>query len=808
MKNLFKFFTLFLFLSIHPLYSDSGPQYYRTAVHNGNRVKTVFGNWGVIGQPVDTRPRGAWKYESNGYIGDVSLFVGAEVKVTNTLSFHSVVTCPVARPSKNPDQSPGGDPWTFMPVSGYFNPNQQSIAMNDDPNSWPLQWPDKMNDATDPGWSGSWNGYFGKRASANQESYFVMDDNNDLRFNFKGNNTIGGLGVAFKPDSNNTSRNGLGLTVSVRGMQWNQTLAQDNIFWLYEITNTGTTTYNRAVFGMLVGTYVGVTGNYDAKEYDDDWSFYSPAENITYTGDYPRNNARNPFWVGGVGMVGYAFLESPGNPYDGIDNDDDVQKWNPSSTAPLFTASDFDSVLITAGSKIVLIDDNFKRRVITVPATDTTVTTRGASIAIQPGITKLSEGGLVGSSTINPNAYDGIDNDLDGIIDENYYLHYRQVKLSGDTPPKTLIDILRPLRHYDYVNNPISDPYSMIDERRDDLIDNDQDWNLSYDDVGRDGIADPENPDYGENDGLPTSGYLANGEDTGLNGEPNIDKTDVDESDQIGLTSFLYFTPSNGVDLRDDESLWKQLAPGYFSVPASIENNEPIAGEDGDFIYGSGYFPLVSKKIERLSLALVYGGGNGGSRDDDIADLLKHKKTVQKIYDANYQFPIAPDPAPTLTAVPEDGAVKLYWDRRSEDAVDPVLKYKDFQGYKIFKATDRELNDAFNVTNADGILKGYNPAFQFDKNDSVSGYFRAPAEVFQDQEGFTFNLGSNTGLLHDTTDTDVINGRRYYYVIVAYDNGDEATGIMPSQNSWKITVDQSGRITSTSSNVAIVTPGP
>lgn len=790
------------------LFGQSGPQYYRSAVHNANRVKTVFGNWGVIGQPTDTRPRGAWKYESNGYIGDVSLFVGAEVKTANNIKFHSVVTCPVARPSKSPDTSPTGDPWTFMPVAGYFNPNNQSIAMNDDETSWPASWPDKMNDATDPGWSGSWNGYFGKRASANQESYFVMDDNNDLRYNFTGNNTVNGIGVAFKPDSVNTSRNGLGLEVRVRGLQWNQTLAQDNIFWLYEISNTGTASYDRAVFGMLVGTYVGVTGNTDFREYDDDWSFYDVKENITYTGDYPRNNSRNPFWVGPVGLVGYAFLESPGNPYDGIDNDDDVSKWIPASTFPKFVSTDFDSVLMTPGKQIVLIDNNFNRTTVTLTASDTTVTTRGLTITIKPGTTKLSEGGLIsasGSIIINPNAYDGIDNDLDGIIDENYYLHYRQVKTDPGPPVQTLIDILRPVR---YRNTVVDAPTSMIDERRDDRIDNDNDWNINFDDVGRDGVANPTAPDFGENDGLPTSGYDNSGFDTGLPGEPNIDKTDVDESDQIGLTSFQYFTPSNDVDLRSDEDLWTRLQPGFFSVPKSIVNNKPEYGQDGDFIYGSGYFPLISKKIERLSLALVYGGGNGGSREDDIADLLKHKKTVQKIYDANYQFPIAPDPAPKLTAVPGNGFVKLYWDRRSEDAVDPVLRYKDFQGYKIFKATDREFNDAFDVTNADGIKKGYSPAFQVDKNDSVQGYFRAPAEIFQEQEGYTYFMGKNTGLVHDTTDYDVINGRTYYYVLVAYDNGDDVAGIMPSQNSWKITVDQSGRVRSTSGNVAIVTPGP
>lgn len=780
--------------------AQSGSQYYRSAVHNANRVKTVFGNWGVIGQPVDTRPRGAWIYSTNGYIGDVSLLVGAEVK-KDGFSFHSVVTCPVARPASvfdTDDKSGGGKPWSFMPVNGYFNPAKQSIAMSDDKSTWPTSWPDKSNDAFDPGWQGSWNGYFGKRASANQESYVVMDDQNDVRFNFAANNNVGGVGYSFKPDSTNLTRSGLGLDVKVRGMQWSQFLAQDNIFWLYEITNTGTTNYDRSTFGMIVGTLVGVTGTQLFNEYDDDWSFYDVYENITYTGDFDRNCTRNPFWQSTVGMVGYAFLESPGNPFDGIDNDGDVEKKVAGPNTSLYVSSDFDSTLISAGSNVVLIGNDFSRTVVTVGATTTTYTTRGGTVQVVPGSTKLAEGNVItvsGTSTINPNAYDGIDNDLDGVIDENFYLHYRQVKTDPGPPVQTLIDILRPVHHLAYTPTATGGPYSMVDERRDDGIDNDKDWNINFDDTGADGIIDPTSPDAGEKNGLPDSG------------EPNFDKTDVDESDQIGLTSFLYFTPANDVPLGDDELMWLRMNPGFFSVPKSIVNNKPEFGQDGDFIYASGYFPLLSKQTERFSLALVYGGGNNGSRQDDITDLLKHKQTVQKIYDANYQFPIAPEPVPTITAVPGDGKVQLYWDRKSEDAIDPVLKIKDFQGYKIYKATDYEFNDAFGVTDANGVRKGYKPSFQVDLNDSISGYYRAPDAIFDDAAGFTYFLGKNTGLVHDTTDTEVVNGKTYYYVIVAYDKGDEVTGIFPSENGWKIDIDQAGRVRGTSQNVAIVVPG-
>ena len=71
-----------------------------------------------------------------------------------------------------------------------------------------------------------------------------------------------------------------------------------------------------------------------------------------------------------------------------------------------------------------------------------------------------------------------------------------------------------------------------------------------------------------------------------------------------------------------------------FDTPSSISNGEPIAGEDGDFMYGSGFFPLRAGQTEYFSIALVYG--------DDKDDLVRNKKTVQNIYDNDYRFAKAP----------------------------------------------------------------------------------------------------------------------------------------------------------------------
>ena len=786
MKYNIKAFILFiLMIIVSSVSAQSGREFRRSAVMRGNLVKSVFGNWGVIGQPASAGARGAWIHDNNGYIGDVSPMVGIEVK-TEGQTFHSVVTCPISRPSRQHELSPVGDAWGFEPTAGFLNENQEGVALYSDPASWPPFWPDKLDDIEDPGWAGFWNGFRGKTTTAAEECYFVMDDQNDQEFNFAANNQ---WGVDFKPDSADPTKNGLGLKVKVRGMQWPDFLAQDCIFWLYEITNTSTVDYSKVVFGMLVGTYVGVTSTEDFHEYDDDYSFFDVEKDLTYTADFDDDASRNPRWSGDVGVVGYAFLESPGNPFDGIDNDGDAdENLNIPGTGPFFTEEDFIERTIQAGEDVVLIDQKYNREVVEMPTDQTIFVTRGDSITVIPGQTVLVEGNVIlqdGRETINPNAYDGIDNDLDGLIDENYYLHYYQIR--KDQEGNILIDNLSPVRYKDYISGIGLDDL-LIDEKRNDGIDNDGDWNPEFDDIGADGLIGTN--DKGEGDGFPTLG------------EPNFDQTDVDESDQIGLTSFEYFAPAGEFSMADDEELWQRLAPGFFDVPESIVNNRPEQGEDGDFIYGSGYFPLPAGETRRFSLALVFG--EGGGPEVEIEDLLKNRETVQKIYDSDYNFPPPPE-KPTLTAVPGDGKVTLYWDRRAEKSFDPVLKVNDFEGYKIYKATDNNFNEVFEITDADGRPISYSPLEQYDLDNDIDGYFQSGSELYQQSRGAGFYLGDNSGLQHSFVDDHVENGRRYFYAVVAYDRGDSENDIFPKENNKRIDILPSGEV-KTFQNTAVVIP--
>ncbi|MFZ0389594.1 MAG: hypothetical protein WAN36_03970 [Calditrichia bacterium] len=784
---------------------QSGAVYRRSGVLDGNQVKTVFGNWGVIGQPATRGPRGAWIYDTNGYIGDVSPLVGAEVRgeylyngVWRDTSFFWVIDCPANRPSNGGfDESNTGVRQAFEPVRGYFNEASGRPALSSDPETWPPFWPDKMDDVEDPGWPGSWNGMFGKTPNADLETYFVMNDDADNEYNLPEQNADN---IRFLPDPSNPNRHGLGLEVKVRGLQWQQILAQDNIFWVYEITNKGEKLYPRTVFGMLVGTYVGVTGADDSpQEYDDDWSFFDVGEDLTYTGDYPDDNSRNPFWQGDVGLVGYAFLESPGNPYDGIDNDNDAEEGDITNSL-LFVESDFEPTTFVNGSNLVLTDpDNFERTVVTFPSGQDTfmVNSMGKSYTLIANQTMLVEGNVVvvnGQQQVNPNAYDGIDNDLDGLIDENYFLHYRQRRV---TPAGVvLFDILNPLRHVNYVTGQ-GEMDQMLDERRDDGIDNDNDWSrnpetgeLIYDDdgnliddVGRDGL--PGTGDPGEYDGVPTPG------------EPNFDRTDKSESDQIGLSSFEYFAPAGDIAMWDDVEMWNRLRPGFFDVPESIQNGRPVAGEDGDFTYGSGYFPLTAGQTERLSLALIYGW--------TVEDIIKKLQIVRQIYDSDYRFPVAPL-KPQVTAVAGDDSVVIYWDRSAERSFDPVLRKFDFEGYRIYRSTDPNFNDARVITNSAGNIVAYKPIAQFDLIDNISGWYYPPNDIYQDLQGWSYFMGNETGLQHSWVDYDVENGRTYFYAVVSYDQGDEETGIIPSESIKKITQTSQGGFEFDDNTVA-VTPG-
>lgn len=748
-------------------------EYYRTSqgdfsnrkvnVHSGNQVRTTFFNYGLVGRINAAQDYGGeWPINSGHfYVGDISVMVGAEIELPDGRIITPVTVSDGPRGSNEEDPTDPTIKWTWEPLAGFDNPDTNTVAMSQQPNSWPASWPDRLGDANDPGWPGQWNGFFGKdQFNADQESYWVMDDSQDKEWIQPPYN--------FFPDANDTTRGGLALLSNVRGLQWSQTLAQNTIFWLYDVTNIGTTDYDKAVFGMIVGTTIGGDG-----DTDDDNSRFDAEADLTYSWDFDDvgNTGFDP------GYMGYAFLESPGNRNNGIDDDNDEP-----AIASEITVDVFSPRQINAGDDLVLIDyeDAFYARTVeTLTGSGLTLTVGDTTFNIQPG------------DVLTEVPFNNIDDNFNGLIDE-----YTEIPDNGiDDDRNGLVDEENPqigLGYINYLSGESRGSYTLIDEGRDDGIDNDGDWNPAIDDVGLDGK--PDTNDEGEGDGLPTSGFrIVNGRpvDTGLPGEPNIDKTDIDESDQIGLTSFYFFTPFNLVRLRNDNQLWTILEPGNF--------NDAVQNVDGDFIYGTGYFPLAAGQTERISLAFFFG--------DNLQDIFRTKETVQLIYDNDYNFAKAPL-LPTLRAFAGDQTVTLYWDTKSEESFDQLSQVVtgdpfDFEGYKIYRATFPSWDETGVVTNVFGSRVADVPIAQFDIVNSDSGFFPS----VDPGTGSVFYLGDNTGLVHTFTDTTVDNGFTYFYAVTAYDRGINTADqqLQPAETSKFAAITQGGEI-ELGSNVVAVRP--
>ncbi|MCU7494428.1 MAG: hypothetical protein HF314_15895 [Ignavibacteria bacterium] len=613
-----------------PLDMRGNRKYRKESTHNGNNVETLFYNFGEVAW-WGRQPSGVWpKGSGHSYMDGISPIVVAEVKGASGKAIH----IDEAGYRENMDVSPTGIERGWQPRPGYANPNQDEIALSDKPKTWPEKWADK-----DESWNGYWNGYFGKRTNADQESWYVVDDQADD-------------GQDFYPDSTDRSRRGLGLKMGVRGFQWSNLLAQDLIFWHYEITNEGTTDYDKIIFGMYVDC--GIGGYNDS---NDDLANFDTLNNIAYSWDY--NGIGDGGWAP-TGYAAYAFLESPGNSTNGIDDDHD----------------------------------------------------------------------------------------------------------------------------------------GMTDESREDGIDNNSNWNAETDDVGLDGV--PGTGDFGEGDGKPTSGWQQPGLvpgaptgpvnkygliDTNEPGEPGIDKTDKDESDQIGLTAFDGFYVGSGVAFRNDDIIWERMSYHHFVTQTLFGN---VA-----FLFGSGPFILRSGSTERFSLCLVFG--------QDLQAIQRNKITVQSIYNNNYNFARPPD-KPTVTAVAGDKKVTLYWDNKAEKSYDSFLKKYDFEGYKIYKSTDPGFLDARLITDGYGDATIFKPSAQFDIQNDVKGFFPL------DFHGVKLYMGDNKGLQHSWTDYDVINGQTYYYAVVSYDKGDASIGLYPSEVTKVVIRDLAGNVT-LDKNTVMVVPG-
>ncbi len=287
---------------------------------NGNRVFEVFRNHGEIGfwsparQNLDASdwPAGG---DPNPYLDGIAIVVGGSVVDTLGNRVHMVT----ANYREEIDRSPDLETiWGWQPIPGYLNFNRINAvgarepipAASNDPTSWPPDgWPDQP-DYFDAQGNVEWNGRFGRgQFNAQLEAYYIMDDALDKEF-------------GYVPVTSEPERGGLGLRANVRLYQWVHPLAQDVIFAEFGISNLS---FDKDIDSTAFGWWLdnGIGGD----TFDDDNGLFARAEDesgrkldlaITFAPEGAVDVSGVP-----TGLAGYGFLESPGIPFDLIDNDDD-----------------------------------------------------------------------------------------------------------------------------------------------------------------------------------------------------------------------------------------------------------------------------------------------------------------------------------------------------------------------------------------------------------------------------------------------------------------------------------------------------
>ncbi|RMH55043.1 MAG: hypothetical protein D6685_14295 [Bacteroidetes bacterium] len=390
-------------------------------------------------------------------------------------------------------------------------------------------------------------------------------------------------------------------------------------------------------------------------------------------------------------------------------------------------------------------------------------------------------------------ADDGLDNDDDGLVDED-----RADGIDNDGDWRAWVDVNGNGR---YDNEDVNNNFIL-----DDGEDLDGDGALTIepvnDDVGSDGIG-PEDENY---PGPDADGTEANGIPDP--GEPNFEFTDNDEIDQIGLTGMVIRTPAEfDRDLDDDRLFWDEyIQPGLFITPTETA--------DIIYVYSSGITGIARGQEQRFSLAFFCG--------NDFQDMLRNKRTMQNIYDSDYNF-ARPPRTPFLTAVPGDRRVTLVWDQSAELSRDPIYGF-DFEMYKVYRSTDPEFNDIKTITDAFGnpllwepLLTPTGDRVQFDLKNGLSGAHPVPVGAF----GVSYDMGTDSGLQYSYVDSTVDNGRTYYYAVVSVDQGyhssfyergispyEALAEISPTESSKIIEVDAFDRPVNVDRNAAVVVPQP
>lgn len=134
-----------------------------------------------------------------------------------------------------------------------------------------------------------------------------------------------------------------------------------------------------------------------------------------------------------------------------------------------------------------------------------------------------------------------------------------------------------------------------------------------------------------------------------------------------------------------------------------------------------------------------------------------------------YILPAPPTP-PKVKVIPSSQSVSLYWDKRSEESIDPISAKKDFEGYRIYRT-----NPGYDLTEAQDINSSLVVVAEFDSMGNEIGFNTGFNFILLD-EPVVFN-NDTTKYWYKFDIENQLNGWQYIYSVTAFDEGDPGNNL-------------------------------
>ncbi|MGQ9797689.1 MAG: hypothetical protein ACUVRG_00100 [Ignavibacterium sp.] len=221
---------------------------------------------------------------------------------------------------------------------------------------------------------------------------------------------------------------------------------------------------------------------------------------------------------------------------------------------------------------------------------------------------------------------------------------------------------------------------------------------------------------------------------------PDILKTPSNRSILISSGPFRNISPDDSINV-----VYAIITAKKFGTdPAALDNEEQKTN-----LYTSAEWALRAYFGEDRNRNGILDAGEDLDGDGKIT---------------RYILPTPPQ-NPRIKVVPESQKATIYWDKRSEESIDPITGEKDFEGYRLYRTMS-----GFDLTASQDLNVALVKMAEFDSLGNNVGL----------NTGFSFvELSEPITFPNDTTQywykfeiQNLLNGWQYVFSVTAFDKGD------------------------------------